>query len=85
MGTARAVLRRGDAVVMLDGVEDPHNLGTAIRSLYAAGVDGLVLRRRAPEGRQHGQRPHHLQQVPGHPMPRSEPASSGSAGTCGSW
>lgn len=29
--------------VMLDGVEDPYNFGYAIRSLYAAGVDGIIL------------------------------------------
>jgi 23S rRNA (guanosine2251-2'-O)-methyltransferase len=28
---------------MLDGVEDPFNFGQAVRSLYAAGVTGLVL------------------------------------------
>jgi 23S rRNA (guanosine2251-2'-O)-methyltransferase len=33
-------------VVMLDGIEDPFNFGLAIRSLYAAGVDGLVVRPR---------------------------------------
>lgn len=33
-------------VVMLDGVEDPFNFGQAVRSLYAAGIDGLVVRRR---------------------------------------
>lgn len=33
-------------IVMLDGVEDPFNFGQAVRALYAAGVDGLVLRRR---------------------------------------
>jgi len=33
-------------VVMLDGVEDPFNFGLAIRALYAAGVDGLVVRPR---------------------------------------
>lgn len=33
-------------VVMLDGVEDPFNLGQAIRALYAAGVDGVVVRPR---------------------------------------
>ena len=33
-------------VVMLDGVEDPFNFGQAVRSLYAAGVDGLVVRPR---------------------------------------
>jgi len=36
-------------VVMLDGLEDPFNLGQAIRSLYAAGVDGLVVRARSWE------------------------------------
>ena len=29
--------------VFLDGVEDPFNLGFTIRSLYAAGADGIVL------------------------------------------
>lgn len=28
---------------MLDGVEDPFNFGAAIRAVYAAGVDGLVV------------------------------------------
>jgi len=38
----------GDApvIVMLDGVEDPFNFGQAVRSLYAAGIDGLVVRPR---------------------------------------
>ncbi len=31
------------SIFMLDGVEDPFNLGQAIRSLYAAGASGLVL------------------------------------------
>lgn len=35
----------GSLVVMLDGVEDPFNFGQAVRALYAAGVDGLVVRR----------------------------------------
>lgn len=30
-------------IVMMDGVEDPFNFGQAIRSLFAAGVSGLVL------------------------------------------
>jgi len=34
-------------VAMLDGVEDPFNFGYAVRALYAAGVDGLVIRRRS--------------------------------------
>jgi 23S rRNA (guanosine2251-2'-O)-methyltransferase len=33
-------------VVMLDGIEDPFNFGQAIRALYAAGIDGLVVRPR---------------------------------------
>jgi 23S rRNA (guanosine2251-2'-O)-methyltransferase len=33
-------------VAMLDGIEDPYNFGYAVRALYAAGVDGLVLRPR---------------------------------------
>jgi len=34
------------ALVMLDGVEDPYNFGQAVRSLYAAGIDGLLVRPR---------------------------------------
>ncbi len=33
-------------IVMIDGVEDPFNFGQAVRTLYAAGADGLVLRPR---------------------------------------
>ncbi len=33
-------------IVMLDGIEDPFNFGSAVRSLFAAGADGLVLRTR---------------------------------------
>ena len=33
-------------VVMVDGVEDPFNFGQSVRSLWAAGADGLVLRPR---------------------------------------
>ena len=32
--------------VMLDGVEDPYNFGYSLRSLYAAGVDGIILEKR---------------------------------------
>jgi 23S rRNA (guanosine2251-2'-O)-methyltransferase len=43
-----ADLARGDRpfVAMLDGIEDPYNFGYAIRSLYAAGADGLAVRPR---------------------------------------
>jgi 23S rRNA (guanosine2251-2'-O)-methyltransferase len=33
-------------IVMLDGIEDPFNFGYAIRAMYAAGVDGVVVRPR---------------------------------------
>lgn len=33
-------------IVMMDGVEDPFNFGQAIRSLYTAGVTGMVVRPR---------------------------------------
>jgi len=39
-GTSRAF------VAMLDGFEDPFNFGHAVRSLYAAGADGIVVRPR---------------------------------------
>ena len=32
--------------VMIDGIEDPYNFGYALRTLYAAGVDGVVLTKR---------------------------------------
>jgi 23S rRNA (guanosine2251-2'-O)-methyltransferase len=38
--------RKRPFVVMLDGIEDPFNFGQALRSLYAAGVDGVVVRPR---------------------------------------
>ncbi|GAB3417273.1 TrmH family RNA methyltransferase [Flindersiella endophytica] len=31
-------------LALLDGIEDPYNFGQAIRALYAAGADGLLLR-----------------------------------------
>lgn len=36
-------------LVMLDGVEDPYNFGAAIRAVYAAGADGLIVRPRSWE------------------------------------
>ena len=33
-------------IVMLDGIEDPFNFGQAIRALYAAGAQGVVVRPR---------------------------------------
>jgi 23S rRNA (guanosine2251-2'-O)-methyltransferase len=44
--------RRPPLVVVLDGVEDPHNLGAILRTADAAGVSGVVRQRRhaAPLG-----------------------------------
>lgn len=33
-------------LVMLEGIEDPYNFGYALRSLYAAGADGIILSER---------------------------------------
>lgn len=37
------IAKPGSFIVMLYGVEDPYNYGQAIRALYAAGADGLVV------------------------------------------
>ena len=44
--------RRGERafVVILDGVEDPHNLGAILRTADAAGVDGVVIPERRAVG-----------------------------------
>lgn len=39
-------LTNGDFFVLIDGIEDPYNFGYSIRSLYAAGADGIVLPQR---------------------------------------
>ena len=36
-------LTNGSFFVLIDGIEDPYNFGYSVRSLYAAGVDGIVL------------------------------------------
>ena len=33
-------------IFFLDGIEDPYNLGYTIRSLYTAGIDGIVMKQR---------------------------------------
>src|SRR5215472_14753194 len=37
-------------IVLLDGVEDPHNLGAIIRTALAAGADGIVIPERRAAG-----------------------------------
>lgn len=43
---------RGEApfVLLLDGIEDPHNLGAIIRSAEAAGVHGVIIPKRRAAG-----------------------------------
>lgn len=36
-------IKDGGFYIMLDGIEDPYNFGYALRSLYAAGADGIIL------------------------------------------
>ena len=38
-----AKLPENGFLAMLDGIEDPYNFGYALRSLYAAGADGIIL------------------------------------------
>lgn len=41
---------RQGLVVLLDGVEDPHNLGAVVRTALAAGADGVVVPERRAAG-----------------------------------
>ena len=36
-------LTNGDFYALIEGIEDPYNFGYSIRSLYAAGADGIIL------------------------------------------
>ena len=45
VGTLLAETGESSLIVLLDGIEDPFNFGQAVRALYAAGVDGLIVRR----------------------------------------
>ena len=39
----RSKIKKNGFYVMIEGIEDPYNFGYALRSLYAAGVDGIIL------------------------------------------
>lgn len=39
-------LLKGDFLLLLDGIEDPHNLGAIIRSAHQAGAQGVVIPKR---------------------------------------
>lgn len=34
------------AYIMLDGIEDPYNFGYSVRSVYSAGIDGIIIPKR---------------------------------------
>ena len=44
------VLKNARMIVMLDGVEDPHNLGAIVRTAHAAGAGGIVIPERRAAG-----------------------------------
>lgn len=40
------IIKKQGFYINIDGIEDPYNFGYALRSLYAAGVDGVILSKR---------------------------------------
>lgn len=46
LNTASANIKDNGFYVMIEGIEDPYNFGYALRSLYAAGADGVILGKR---------------------------------------
>ena len=44
--TDPAKIKENGFYVMIEGIEDPYNFGYALRSLYAAGADGVILGKR---------------------------------------
>ena len=43
LGTQKNEIPQNGFFVMLDGIEDPYNFGYSLRSIYAAGADGIIL------------------------------------------
>ena len=39
-------IKKNGFYVMIEGIEDPYNFGYALRSMYASGVDGIILSER---------------------------------------
>lgn len=48
--TLEEVAERAELLVVLDGVEDPHNLGAVVRTAHAAGASGVVIPERRAVG-----------------------------------
>ncbi|MBQ7780125.1 MAG: RNA methyltransferase [Clostridia bacterium] len=46
LNTAPTNIKDNGFYVMIEGIEDPYNFGYALRSLYAAGADGVILGKR---------------------------------------
>lgn len=46
VGICNRQLPKNGFFALIEGVEDPYNFGYSVRSLYAAGVDGLILAHR---------------------------------------
>ena len=42
--------KKAKLLVVLDGVEDPHNLGAIVRTAHAAGADGVIITERRAAG-----------------------------------